>query len=154
MEPSFKLEPLGSPYPGAEVQIPLPDERESLLNLIEMMRERVKVEDGVADNDPRGYLFALMRTRSDYGVKMVRLNEFKRFMSEASIQHLDRMIVVHSETYSYDRLLDGVELNLGLLHYPAVEFRGLKHDLGALPEHWRTAYEDVLHLETGDRTEE
>lgn len=154
MEPVFKpVESLRLPWQGGEALIPLTHERESLLELVGISRQRVRDEDGVGDNDPRGFLFALMRTRHDYGDKLISYNERKRFMSEASLQHLDRMIVVHSETISHDSLQVGPELNLGLLYDAAAEFRGLKHDLGALPEQWQVAYDDVQMLERS-QTEE
>jgi len=142
------FEPIPIAAFGQAIEIPLLHERESLLDLVGLSRDRVRDEDGVdVVNDPRGNLFALIRTRHDYGDKLIRYKEFRHFMSPASIQHLNRMIVIHSETFSEESVQKVREFNLGLLHADVVEFRSLKDNLRALPEHWRVAYEDVLTLQ-------
>lgn len=153
MEP--KAFPIPDP-PEADFEallIPAPIERSTLLDLIEISRDRVPIEWEVTiDNqDPISDIFAMLKARDDFDVRLNSLPDPPPGMSEATRQHLVRMIVVHSELISRVSLGRSGIIDRIVRNWFEKEFRDFEAIDGSdgpdsLPEAWKLAYDDAWCL--------
>lgn len=136
--------------------LPTEIERSTLLDLIALSKSRLAEEDkiSVASEDPMGDLYALIKTRGDYDIRLNQLPGRQAGISPAAKIHLIRMIVVHSKEMSKELMPQGESLETGLRISFSQEYREyeeIKQQGGELPEEWRAAYEDAASLQSPER---